>query len=125
MKILALEPYYGGSHRAFLDGWSSRSRHDWTIFELPATKWKWRMRHAAVTFASDVAGSMKDGRQWDVLFCSDMLNLAEFAALAPPSVQRLPKVVYFHENQLTYPTRFPQERDYQFAITNMTTAQIG
>ncbi|MCK4372451.1 MAG: DUF3524 domain-containing protein, partial [candidate division Zixibacteria bacterium] len=36
MKILALEPYYGGSHKAFLDGWSSRSRHEWTILKLPA-----------------------------------------------------------------------------------------
>jgi glycosyltransferase involved in cell wall biosynthesis len=31
-------------------------------------------------------------------------------------------VVYFHENQLTYPVRFESERDYQFAMTNMTTA---
>ena len=28
MRILALEPYYGGSHRQFLDAWSSHSRHE-------------------------------------------------------------------------------------------------
>ncbi|MHC4370623.1 MAG: tRNA-queuosine alpha-mannosyltransferase domain-containing protein [Planctomycetota bacterium] len=51
MKILALEPYYGGSHKAFIDGLSKASRHDWTLLKLPAHKWKWRMRHSAITFA--------------------------------------------------------------------------
>ena len=55
MRILALEPYYGGSHRAFLDGWVAHSRHEWTVLELPAYKWKWRMRHAAITLADRVA----------------------------------------------------------------------
>ena len=54
MQVLALEPYHGGSHEAFLDGWSSRSRHEWTVLGLEAYKWKWRMRHAAITLADDV-----------------------------------------------------------------------
>lgn len=122
MRILALEPYYGGSHRAFLDGWTGASRHEWTLLPLPAHKWKWRMRHAAVTFADQVRSRVARGQRWDRLCCSDMLNLAEFRGLAPPQVCRLPTVVYFHENQLTYPVRFESERDYQFAMTNMTSA---
>ncbi len=121
MKILALEPYYGGSHRQFLDGWSSRSRHEWTILGLPAYKWKWRMRHAAVTFAAETRMRQERGAAWDMLFCSDMLNLAEFLGLLG-SLQGLPSVVYFHENQLSYPVRYERERDYHFAATNMTTA---
>ena len=35
LKILALEPYYGGSHKAFLDGWIARSVHDWTLLSQP------------------------------------------------------------------------------------------
>jgi hypothetical protein len=31
MRILALEPFYGGSHQAFLDGWRARSRHTWSL----------------------------------------------------------------------------------------------
>lgn len=122
MRILALEPYCGGSHKAFLDGWSAASGHEWTVFPLPPYKWKWRMRHAAVTFAEMVAERASKGLAWDVLFCSDMLNLAEFLGLAPVGIRNLPSVVYFHENQLTYPVRFESERDYQFAMTNMTTA---
>ncbi|MBN2447186.1 MAG: DUF3524 domain-containing protein, partial [Phycisphaerae bacterium] len=53
---------------------------------------------------------------------SDMLNLAEFRGLVPESVRRLPHVVYFHENQLTYPFRFMGERDLHFGFVNMTTA---
>ena len=122
MKILALEPYYGGSHKAFVDGWSARSCHDWTLLHLPPNKWKWRMRHAAITFAEQVARRIVDGERWDVLFCSDMRNLAEFLGLAPISIKRLPSVVYFHENQLTYPVQVEREHDYHFVFTNMTTA---
>ncbi|MBU8932799.1 MAG: DUF3524 domain-containing protein [candidate division Zixibacteria bacterium] len=122
MRILALEPFYDGSHRAFLDGWQSRSRHEWTVLGLPGYKWKWRMRHAAITFAEDVNQRLSNGEQWDVLFCSDMLNLAEFLGLVDPCLKKLPRVTYFHENQLTYPARHQQERDLQFALTNFTTA---
>ncbi len=122
MKVLALEPYYGGSHKAFVDGWSSRSRHDWTLLTLPPNKWKWRMRHAAITFADDVAGRIAAGESWDVLFCSDMLNLAEFLGLAPAHIRQQPVVAYFHENQLTYPVQVEREHDYHFVFTNITTA---
>jgi len=122
MNILALEPYYGGSHKAFIDSLSKVSENTWTVFTLPAHKWKWRMRHSAITFARMAAEQLKKGKAPDMVFCSDMLNLAEFAALAPVEISRLPKVIYFHENQLTYPVRVEDERDYQFAMTNLTSA---
>jgi len=80
------------------------------------------MRHSAITFAKQVAESFEKGQSWDILFCSDMLNLAEFTALVPVEIASLPKVIYFHENQLTYPVRVEDERDYQFAMTNFTSA---
>jgi len=122
MNILALEPYYGGSHKAFINGLSGASRHNWTVLTLPAHKWKWRMRHSAITFADQIDKLMKNGRRWDLLFCSDMLNLAEFVALAPQEIACLPRVVYFHENQLTYPVQVEAERDCHFAMTNLTSA---
>lgn len=51
-----------------------------------------------------------------------MLGLAEFRGLCPESVSQLPTVVYFHENQLTYPTQQDEERDFHFAYSNMTSA---
>lgn len=134
MRVLVLESYYGGSHKAFLDGWQKHSEHDFTLLTLPPSKWKWRMRHAAITFAQQVnelfstdsdgtaKRSLTVAAPWDVLFCSDMLNLAEFLGLVDESVRKLPKVVYFHENQLTYPVQVESERDYQYCMTNITTA---
>jgi glycosyltransferase involved in cell wall biosynthesis len=122
MKVLALEPYYGGSHRAFLDDWSAHSRHAWTILGLPPFKWKWRMRHSAYTLAEQVRERIEAGEHWDLLFCSDMLDLAAFRGLAPAGLRQIPSIAYFHENQLTYPVRHESERDYHFGYTNMTTA---
>lgn len=119
MNILAIEPYYGGSHRAFLDGWINESRHAWTSLTLPAHHWKWRMRHAAITFADQVAGTSQ--ANFDAIFCSDMLNLAAFRGLAPQRVAQLPVVVYFHENQLTYPDEYRSQRDYHYAFDNFQT----
>ena len=121
MKILALEPFYGGSHQAFLDGWSSRSKHEWTILHLPASHWKWRMRHAAITFAKEVIARFEAGERWDIIFCSDMLDLATLKGLVGRQISGLKSVAYFHENQLTYPVREEKERDNHFAITNLTT----
>lgn len=118
MNVLALEPYYGGSHRALIDGWIEVSRHDWTCLTLPAHHWKWRMRHAAITFADMLKD---DNRAFDVIFCSDMLNLATFRGLAPPRISNLPAVVYFHENQLTYPDQYRTQRDYHYAFDNFQT----
>lgn len=78
------------------------------------------MRHAAVTLCRQIQAQCK-GQDFDVLWCSDMLNLAEFLGLAPASIQRLPRIAYFHENQLTYPVRFENQRDLHFAYTNFTT----
>jgi glycosyltransferase involved in cell wall biosynthesis len=117
-RILALEPYYGGSHKDFLDQWSARSRHDWTLLTLPPFKWRWRMRHSALTFAEQL--STHDS--YDLIFCSDMLNLSEFLSLCPPGLRDLPRLVYFHENQLTYPIPEGHRRDYHTAYMNFTTA---
>ncbi len=122
MNILALESYYGGSHKAFIDGLSKESKHNWSVLTLPAHKWKWRMRHSAITFAEQVSNLLGNKQHWDMIFCSDMLNLAEFSSLVPVEIAYLPKVIYFHENQLTYPVRVEDERDYQFAMTNLTSA---
>ena len=121
MKILALEPYYGGSHQAFLDGWTKRSRHDWTLLTQPPHTWKWRMRSSAIVFARQVSSLMLQGHTWDAVFCSNMLNLAEFLGLVRSALPHIPAVAYFHENQLTYPSRFESERDLHFTMINVST----
>ncbi len=122
MRILAMEPYYDGSHKEFINQWMMRSEHSFALETLPGYKWKWRMRHGAVHFADRAKRLFEAGHDFDLIFCSDMLNLAEFKGLAGEKYALVPTVVYFHENQLTYPVRHESERDYQFAMTNLTSA---
>lgn len=132
LRVLAIEPFHGGSHRAFLEGWSDRSRHRFDLITLPDRHWKWRMRHAALTAAEQVRGRLGNGEPWDVVWASDMLDLAAFQGLCP-EVASLPTVLYFHENQLTYPWRSgwsadDQEdagRDGHYAYTNFLSALVA
>jgi glycosyltransferase involved in cell wall biosynthesis len=127
-RLLVLEPYFGGSHRAVLEvllpalesyGWRA------DVLTLPARKWKWRMRGAAMTMASETARLHDLGARWDVVFASTFVNLAEFVALAGDAVAGVPRVVYFHENQLLYPNRHTAEWDLQFPLTNITSALVA
>jgi len=119
VHILALEPYFGGSHAAFLEGLRAHSRHRWTVLTMPARKWKWRMRGAALHFAKEAAGLA--GGPFDLVFATDFLSGADWKALAPEPLGRLPLVTYFHENQLSYPLEPGQQRDFQYGFTNLTT----
>jgi glycosyltransferase involved in cell wall biosynthesis len=120
MHILALNTYHGGSHQAFLSHWQSYSQHQWSLLTLPAHHWKWRMSHAAITFSNEL--KKQPTNDYDVLFCTDMLNLAEFIGLAPKHIQQLPRIIYFHENQLTYPDKTSKHKDLRYAFINFTSA---
>ena len=78
------------------------------------------MRHASLTLAEEINRQLDKGHSWDLLFCSDMLNLPEFMGMVSSPIPSLPAVVYFHENQLTYPTRQP--RDYHYGYSNFLSA---
>jgi glycosyltransferase involved in cell wall biosynthesis len=51
-----------------------------------------------------------------------MLDLPVFLAAVDPVVARAPAIVYFHENQLTYPLPPGVERDLGYGVKNITTA---
>ena len=125
LRVLALEPYYGGSHRAVLDGLIERIGplgFTFDVLSLPPRKWKWRMRGSAITMAEEARALAAAGARWDLIYASTFINLAEFVALSGDAVTGVPRIVYFHENQLLYPNRHTAEWDYQFALTNITSA---
>ncbi len=121
-RLLAVEPYYGGSHRAFLDGLLERLGWEADVLKLSARKWKWRMSGAAVTLAEDARRLHEGGARWDVIFASTFVNLPEFVGLAGGAVAGVPAIVYFHENQLAYPNRYTEEWDFQFPLINIKSA---
>ncbi len=119
--VFLIEPYYGGSHRHFMDGLQSELQADFHLFTLPASKWKWRVRSAPILASRWAAALVAGGVRPDVILCSSMLNLAEFAGLCP-EVAGARTIAYFHENQLTYPVREEKERDLHFGLSNVLTA---
>ena len=118
MEILALEPWYGGSHRNFLDGLIQHSQHNFHPITMSPRFWKWRMHGAAVTMARKTLELIETGVRPDVIFATDMVNVPAFLALTREHLNDVPVVLYFHENQLTYPLREGVERDYTYAYIN-------
>lgn len=120
--IAVFEPYYGGSHRAFVDGLVSNLPYDFQLHNLPANRWKWRMRLAAPFWAGRIRSGAIDLKDAESILCSSFLDVAAFKGMLPIGHQRLPIRVYFHENQFAYPVRQEEPRDLHFALTNLTTA---
>ncbi len=116
LKFLLLEPFFGGSHRDFAQGLVSHSRYRIDLLTLPARFWKWRMRGAALYFAKK-APPLKE---YQGLITTDLMSLSDFKSLKGGSCPAT--LVYFHENQLTYPLAPGESRDFQFGFTDITTA---
>ena len=47
VRVLLVEPYYGGSHKAWADGYGAHSAYEVTLVSHPARFWKWRMQGGA------------------------------------------------------------------------------
>ncbi|KAK3702866.1 hypothetical protein QZH41_014138 [Actinostola sp. cb2023] len=110
---LLIEPFYGGSHKQLID--LLLNKIPGCIKDcLPAKKWHWRMRTSALYFAMNIP----ENHNFCVLFASSVLNLAELVALRP-DLAPVKKVLYFHENQLVYPVRKQQERDFQYGYNQI------
>ena len=121
-KIVVIEPYYGGSHKAFLDALCRQLPCRFELHTLPARKWKWRMRMAAPFFAARCQAGVLDLSGAAGIFCSSFLDVATFKGLLSDKYKHLPVYTYFHENQFAYPVQVKDERDFHFALTNFTTA---
>jgi len=116
LKILFLEPFYGGSHKAVADGFAACSQHHVDILSLAPRFWKWRMRGSALAFVRQV----ENFHDYDLVFATDMVDVTDFKALAGP--QCPPVVLYFHENQLSYPLEPGEQRDFHLGFTNIISA---
>jgi glycosyltransferase involved in cell wall biosynthesis len=116
LKLLFIEPFFGGSHREFAQGLVAHSRHRIDLLTLPARFWKWRMRGAALYFIQKVTSL----ESYHGLITTDMMSLSDFKALANGACP--PTLMYFHENQLTYPLAPGEHADYQYGFTDITSA---
>jgi glycosyltransferase involved in cell wall biosynthesis len=119
VRGLFVEPFYGGSHRAFLDGLVRSCGHEVELLTLPEGEWRRRMRRGAQELAP-LARRLPG--EFDFLVVSDMLDLPAFLALTRPMFERTPVLAYFHENQMTYPRLRGTKFNSWFGQINFMTA---
>ncbi|MFW5982814.1 MAG: tRNA-queuosine alpha-mannosyltransferase domain-containing protein, partial [Candidatus Brocadiia bacterium] len=116
MRILFIEPYFGGSHRAFAEGYRRHSAHEVELLTMPPRKWRWRMQGGAMYLADRLPDNPPD-----MLLVSDFLDLATLKGLRTRYLCEVPSLAYFHENQLNYPVRNDRP-DEEAGLRNITTA---
>lgn len=127
MQISLVEPFFSGSHAQWAEGLQAHSRHEVHLQTLPGRFWKWRMYGGAVALSRRF---LAEGRDYDLLLASDMLDLSTFLALSRQQIRQLPVAIYFHENQLTYPWSptdpdRASQRNNQYAFLNYTSALVA
>lgn len=139
-RVLILEPFYGGSHKQFIETLRSLSVNyedvlvksmqnklkttnssnmpifEFKLYEMKAKKWHWRSRTSALYMAQLID---QNETNFDILFVSSILNLTELLALRPDLSRISKKIIYFHENQLVYPIQIQKERDFQYGYNQI------
>ncbi|XP_065053206.1 tRNA-queuosine alpha-mannosyltransferase-like isoform X2 [Rhopilema esculentum] len=113
-SILFLEAFHGGSHKQLIDLLENNFCDKCDVFCMSDKKWHWRMRTGSLYFARTIPRE----HSYRYLFTSANFNLAELIGLRP-DLQKLEKILYFHENQLVYPVRKQQNRDFQYGYNQV------
>ena len=122
MNILAVEPYYSGSHKAFLRGLTRHSKHQIIPIKLNYKGWKWRMHGDSVSLA-EMTKNVPE--KIDLLLSSSMMNLPAFIALTNPRFAHVPKIMYMHDNQFTRPIPEGEQRDMTYCYINYLSMLVA
>ncbi|MCL1693930.1 MAG: DUF3524 domain-containing protein [Actinomycetia bacterium] len=120
MRVLLVESYYGGSHRAWSDGYEATSAHEVTLLTHEARFWKWRMHGAHLTLADAAAGILDESP--DVVLVSSMMNVGAFMGAARATIGTAPVAAYFHESQFAYPLSPLDRPDQTYPMVNWASA---
>jgi len=121
LSVFLVEPYYGGSHRAWADGYRMHSRHDVHLITHPAQFWKWRLQGGHVTLALTAGEHADRVGSPDVVLATSMLNLPAFLGAARRSVGDAAVVLYMHESQLSYPLSPLDKSDQTYPMINWSS----
>lgn len=126
MKIVWLEPFYGGSHRAIADNFAQYSSFEVELITLPARHWKWRLRGSAFYFAEMLekrAAEIGGSPGADLLLCSSLCDLSLLRSLirSIAGVRDIPLVQYIHEHQFSYPMRSGLTPDANYPLTDLSS----
>ncbi len=124
-NILIIEPFFSGSHATWAKEFRKFSSHNIKILSMKGKFWKWRMYGGAITLAHEF---LSIDFKPHLILATDMLDLTTFISLTRKKLDtNIPIVVYFHENQLTYPWKNDSKDkmhrwDVNYGFMNYTTA---
>jgi len=124
-RVVVVEPYYGGSHRAWADGLVAHSGHEIHLVTHDAAYWRWRLRGSALTLAEDVVTAIADHGPPDVLLVSDMVHLAALVGFLRHDLGDAAVALYLHENQLTHPVGPRDRPDEGLALANWLSMAVA
>lgn len=121
LRVALVEPYFGGSHQAWAEGYRAHSSHDVEVIAMPAVFWKWRMQGGHVTLAGAIESAVAQRGPFDVLLATSMTNVPALLGQTRRTLGDIPTVLYMHENQLTYPLSPLDREDLIYAMINWTS----
>lgn len=119
-RILFLSAYHADSHRYWCESLMDElDEYEWVLLSLPARFFSWRIRGNPLSFIAEHANQLK--QHFDVCFCTSMVDLATLKSLVP-TLQGVPCIAYFHENQFAYPVNTSQHASLEPQMVNLYTA---
>ncbi len=125
MRIALIEPYFGGSHRAWAEGYRDHSVHEVVLFTHEARFWKWRMHGSYVTLAGEFIDHVAGQGPFDLILASDMVHLPAFLGAVGPACWDAAVALYMHENQLSYPLSPRDSVDEAYAMINWGSMAVA
>jgi glycosyltransferase involved in cell wall biosynthesis len=99
LRVFLVEPWLGGSHQAWAEGYARASGHEVHIVGLGDAHWRWRLRGGAVTLAEQVADLSSSVGRPDVVLASSMLDLPAFLGHGRRALRNAAVCLYLHETQ--------------------------
>jgi len=126
-RFALLSPFHGGSHQYWATQYQYHSKFLWQTYSLPDKYWKWRMYGSAIHLARQLNES---SQTYLGIMTTDLLDAGLLKSLLDPKYRDLPLLVYFHENQLTYPwsptdSDTQTGRDHHYGFVNYTSALVA
>ena len=126
MRIALIDPFYDTSHAHRAEGLKQHSVHDIEIYNSKPNHWKWHMVGGTMEMANRMGQKVE---KFDLLIATDMLDLPCYLGML--SKYLIPPILlYFHENQITYPWSpddqdVEQRRDHHYGFMNFRSAVIA
>ncbi|MCH1576559.1 MAG: DUF3524 domain-containing protein [Flavobacteriales bacterium] len=136
-RFVVLSPYGAKSHAQWAHGLAREiplvaqrcgAEAEVDVFDLPGRHWKWRMAASALVLVERMSAAGAFDRHVDAFIVTDMMDVGQFRAALPPSFRTVPVILYFHENQLTFPDNKeapPVHWDRHYAFINVSSALLA